>query len=94
MAPKGHWYTQLPQEMHSLMSIEAFLFGPMEVADRESEELVEKGVLTSSCCPGFVGYVKKKHPVSIEAFLFGPMEMAFAGQPFSQGRWFFTMALY
>ncbi len=32
------------------------------VADRESEELVEKGVLTSSCCPGFVGYVKKKHP--------------------------------
>lgn len=32
------------------------------VADRESEELVEKGVLTSSCCPGFVGFVKKKHP--------------------------------
>ena len=26
------------------------------------DELVEKGVLTSSCCPGFVGYVKKKHP--------------------------------
>ena len=23
---------------------------------------MEKGVLTSSCCPGFVGYVKKKHP--------------------------------
>ncbi len=32
------------------------------VAGRESEELVEKGILTSSCCPGFVGYVKKKHP--------------------------------
>lgn len=32
------------------------------VADRESEELAEKGMLTSSCCPGFVGYVKKKHP--------------------------------
>ena len=32
------------------------------VADRESEELVERGVLTSSCCPGFVGFVKKKHP--------------------------------
>ncbi len=31
-------------------------------AEREAEELVEKGVLTSSCCPGFVGYVKKKHP--------------------------------
>ena len=32
------------------------------VADRESGELVEKGVLTTSCCPGFVGLVKKKHP--------------------------------
>ena len=32
------------------------------VADHESEELVERGVLTSSCCPGFVGFVKKKHP--------------------------------
>lgn len=32
------------------------------VANEESEELVEKGILTSSCCPGFVGYVKKKHP--------------------------------
>lgn len=32
------------------------------VADRESEELVEKGILTTSCCPGFVGFVKKKHP--------------------------------
>ena len=30
------------------------------VADRESDELAEKGILTSSCCPGFVGYVKKK----------------------------------
>jgi len=32
------------------------------VADRESEELLEKGMLTTSCCPGFVGFVKKKHP--------------------------------
>lgn len=32
------------------------------VADHESEELVEKGMLCSSCCPGFVGYIKKKHP--------------------------------
>ena len=32
------------------------------VADRESDELAEKGILTSSCCPGFVGYVKKKYP--------------------------------
>ncbi len=32
------------------------------VADHEADELVEKGVLTSSCCPGFVGYVKRHHP--------------------------------
>ena len=32
------------------------------VADHESEELAEKGMLVSSCCPGFVGYIKKKHP--------------------------------
>ncbi len=32
------------------------------VADQESDELVEKGMLTTSCCPGFVGYVKKKFP--------------------------------
>ena len=32
------------------------------VADQESEEFLEKGILTTSCCPGFVGYVKKKHP--------------------------------
>ena len=32
------------------------------VAERESEEWVEKGMLTTSCCPGFVGFVKKKFP--------------------------------
>lgn len=32
------------------------------VAAQEAEELAEKGVLFSSCCPGFVGYVKKKYP--------------------------------
>ena len=40
---------------------EVALGGDM-VADRESEELLEKGVLTTSCCPGFVGFVKKKYP--------------------------------
>ena len=32
--------------------------------------------------------------MSMDAFLSGPMEMAPAGQPFSQGRWVLTMALY
>jgi len=32
------------------------------VADLESRELVEKGFLTSSCCPAFVSFVKKNFP--------------------------------
>jgi len=32
------------------------------VALSESKELVEKGLLTSSCCPAFVDYVKKQFP--------------------------------
>jgi len=32
------------------------------VADAESRELVEKGRLTSSCCPAFVDYIHKQFP--------------------------------
>jgi len=32
------------------------------VADSEAYELVEKGFLTSSCCPAFVDYIKKQFP--------------------------------
>ena len=32
------------------------------VASEESKELAEKGFLTSSCCPGFVDYIKKTFP--------------------------------
>ena len=32
------------------------------VAYKEAEELVEKGFLTSSCCPAFVTYIKKYFP--------------------------------
>ena len=41
--------------------IEAALGADM-VAYSESKELVEKGFLTSSCCPAFVSYVKKQFP--------------------------------
>ncbi len=41
--------------------IEAALGADM-VADAESKELVEKGFLTSSCCPAFVSYVEKNFP--------------------------------
>jgi iron only hydrogenase large subunit-like protein len=32
------------------------------VAYSEAQELAEKGFLTSSCCPAFVRYVKRKYP--------------------------------
>ena len=41
--------------------IEAALGADM-VADAESRELVEKGMLTSSCCPAFVSYIEKNFP--------------------------------
>lgn len=42
-------------------TVEAALGADM-VADAESRELVEKGFLTSSCCPAFVAYVEKQFP--------------------------------
>ena len=41
--------------------IEAALGADM-VAQSESKELVEKGFLTSSCCPAFVSYIKSSFP--------------------------------
>ena len=48
--------------------IEAALGADM-VADAESKELVEKGFLTSSCCPAFVSYIRKILPRSAVAFV-------------------------
>ena len=36
------------------------------VAYTEAQELVEKGFLTSSCCPAFVTYIKKNFPTMVE----------------------------
>ncbi len=41
--------------------IEAALGADM-VASAEADELIEKGFLTSSCCPAFVDYIKKQFP--------------------------------
>lgn len=41
--------------------VEAALGADM-VAQSESKELAEKGILTSSCCPAFVAYVKSAFP--------------------------------
>lgn len=43
------------------MVIETALGADM-VAESESKELIEKGFLLSSCCPGFVSYVKTNFP--------------------------------
>lgn len=45
--------------------IEAALGADM-VAESESRELVEKGFLTSSCCPAFVAYIKSAFPDLIQ----------------------------
>lgn len=45
--------------------IEAALGADM-VAAAESKELVEKGFLTSSCCPAFVAYIEKQFPDFVE----------------------------
>ena len=49
------------------------------VADHECGELVEKGMLTSSCCPGFVGYIKKKHPDMADLVSRTPSPMVMLG---------------
>ena len=54
-------------------------FGADMVAAQEAEELVEKGLLFSSCCPGFVGYIKKKHPELEQHISHTPSPMVMTG---------------
>ncbi|MGN0538755.1 MAG: 4Fe-4S dicluster domain-containing protein [Candidatus Fimenecus sp.] len=53
------------KELGFFTVVEAALGADM-VAYAESKELVEKGFLTSSCCPAFVDYVKKHFPQMAE----------------------------
>ena len=55
--------------------IEAALGADM-VAMTESAELVEKGFLTSSCCPAFVSYIKNSFPDLIPLISHNPSPMA------------------
>ncbi len=55
--------------------VEAALGADM-VADAESRELVEKGFLTSSCCPGFVSYIEKTFPDMKQYISHNPSPMA------------------
>ncbi|MDD4716117.1 MAG: 4Fe-4S dicluster domain-containing protein [Oscillospiraceae bacterium] len=54
--------------------IEAALGADM-VAYSEADELVEKGFLTSSCCPAFVRYIKKNYPDLVENISHNPSPM-------------------
>ena len=55
--------------------IEAALGADM-VAEKETEELVEKGFLTSSCCPAFVKFIKINYPDIVKDISSNPSPMA------------------
>ena len=55
--------------------VEAALGADMVALD-ETKELVEKGFLTSSCCPGFVKYVNSQFPALAQYVSHNPSPMA------------------
>ena len=60
-------YAKLGQVIYGLKKLGFFTvveaaLGADIVAQAESSELAEKGLLTSSCCPAFVAYVKSAFP--------------------------------
>lgn len=59
--------------------IEAALGADM-VALEESKELVEKGFLTSSCCPAFVAYIKQNFPELVPFISHNPSPMTAISQ--------------
>ncbi len=62
------------KELGFFSVIEAAL-GADIVADAESRELVEKGFLTSSCCPAFVSYIEKQFPTLVPNVSHNPSPM-------------------
>ena len=59
--------------------VEAALGADM-VAYSEAKELVEKGSLTSSCCPAFVRYIKNNFPTLAEKISHNPSPMITLGR--------------
>lgn len=49
-------------------------------AEAEARELLEKGFLTSSCCPAFVKYAGNKFPAMVEKVSHTPSPMAMLGK--------------
>ncbi len=54
--------------------------GADAVALREASELVEKGTLTSSCCPAFVSYIKQDFPDLVKYISGNPSPMLATGE--------------
>ncbi len=50
------------------------------VAKNEGKELIEKKILTSSCCPAFMAYIKKFHPEIANKISSNPSPMAQCGK--------------
>ena len=63
------------KELGFFTVVEAALGADM-VAQTESQELAEKGFLTSSCCPAFVSYVKSAFPDLVQYISHNPSPMA------------------
>ena len=64
-------YAKLGQVISGIKALGFFTvvevaLGADMVADKEAAELVEKGFLTSSCCPAFVDFIKKQFPTMVE----------------------------
>lgn len=62
---------------HSVMEV---ALGADMVAKAETEELLEKGQLTSSCCPSFVEYIHKEFPSLIDKISHNLSPMALLGK--------------
>ncbi len=78
-------YATLGQVMRGIRGLgfsevsEAALGADM-AAEAEAEELVERGLLTSSCCPAFVDYIRKNFPDLVPLISKTPSPMAMMGR--------------
>ncbi len=62
---------------HSVVEV---ALGADAVADLETKELLEKGFLTSSCCPAFVDFVEKNYPDLTQHISHNLSPMAYLGK--------------
>ena len=76
-----------------IAKISAAMVKAFEAVGRQHHPTVTN-MLALQVTSDFENKIKDGMVISMEAFLSAPMEIAPTGQPFSQGRWVLTMALY